>query len=283
MRSPSLPIADGLIARMAVRHRLNFGSMRLWGSFGFAAVSILSGIAWRQIGYRTMFLAAAAAVLPALLAARRLQEGEQALGNGRQSIRVLGQDKGMVILYTTAFLLGIAIFSTFTFSGVFMTQLGGSEFHIGLLFGLSALAEVPIMRSSGAIVHRLQGPKALLLAQALLLAALLGHALAWSPTALIVAGVVKGVGYGLLFVVMVQMPNDRAPAVWTSTAQSGFQATFLGLAPLLTTTLSGKLYDLWGGDLLYGLMTAVIGLSLILLLLAMRQNWFAPHSWEIDE
>ncbi|MAT98523.1 MAG: hypothetical protein CL608_15380 [Anaerolineaceae bacterium] len=282
MRSPSLPIADGVIARMAVRHRLNFGDMRLWGSFGFAAVSILSGIVWQQVGYRAMFLAAAVAMLPALFVARKLEEGELAVTNGRRSVLFLAQDKGLVILYVSAFLLGMAMFSTFIFGGVFISQLGGSETHIGLLFGLSALAEVPIMRRSGAIIRRLQGPQTLLLAMGILAVAMLGFALAWSPTVLIIAGAIKGLGYGLLFVVMVQLLNERAPEGWNSTAQSVFQAAFLGLAPLLTSALSGYIYDVWGADLLFGLMTAVICLSIILLLLAMRQNWFAPHHWEMN-
>lgn len=281
MRSPSLPIADGVIARMATRHKLNFGDMRLWGSFGFAAVSILSGIAWQQVGYRAMFVAAAVAMLPALFIARKLEEGELATGNGRRSVLFLAQDKGLVILYISAFLLGMALFSTYIFGGVFITQLGGNETHIGLLFGFSALAEVPIMRRSGAIIQRLQGPHTLLLAMGMLFLGLLGFALAWSPTTLIIASTIKGIGYGLLFVVMVQLLNERAPIGWNSTAQSVFQAAFLGLAPLLTSVLSGYIYDRWGADLLFGLMTAVIGLSMVLLLLAMRQNWFAPHEWEM--
>ncbi len=282
MRSPSLPIADGVIARMATRHRLNYGDMRLWGSFGFAAVSILSGMAWQRVGYSNMFLAAAVAVLPALFVAGKLEEGELAQGNGRRSVLVLAQDKGLVIIYTTAFLLGMALFSTFVFGGVFVTQLGGNETHIGLLFGLSALAEVPIMRQSGAIIKRLKGPQTLLLAMALLAVSMLGYALAGSPTALIVFSVIKGAGYGLLFVVMVQLLNERAPLGWTSTAQSVFQAAFLGLAPLLTSTLNGYIYDRWGPSLLFGIMTAVIGLSIVLLLLAMRKNWFAPHNWQLE-
>jgi PPP family 3-phenylpropionic acid transporter len=282
LRSPSLPIADGLIARMAVRHQLNFGSMRLWGSLGFAAVSIISGIVWQRTGYGFMFVAAAVAMLPALLIARRLEEGDVAVGNGRRSARFLAQDKGIVILIVSAFFLGMALFSTYTFIGVYVKHLGGNDTHIGLLFGLSALAEVPVMRYSGAIIQKLRGPRALLLAMVILFVAMLGNALAWSPLVLIVASTIRGVGYGLLFVVMVQLLNERAPEGWTSTAQSMFQAAFLGLAPLLTSALNGIIYDRWGGSLLFGLMTAVIGLSIVLLLLAMRQDWFAPHQWQFE-
>lgn len=282
LRSPSLPIADGLIARMAMRHRLSFGDMRLWGSLGFAAVSILSGIIWERTGYSFMFVVAAIAVLPALFVARSLEEGEVAVGNGRRSARFLMQDKGIVILIVSAFFLGMSLFSAYVFIGVYVKHLGGSDTHIGLLFGLSALAEVPVMRYSQAIIQKLQGPRTLLLAMLILFVSMLGNTLAWSPLVLIVANIVRGVGYGLLFVVMVQLLNERAPDGWTSTAQSMFQAAFLGLAPLLTSTINGIIYDSWGGSLLFGLMTAVIGISIILLLLAMRRDWFAPHTWQFE-
>ncbi|MCA9918757.1 MAG: MFS transporter [Anaerolineales bacterium] len=282
MRSPVMPLADGLIAHMAVRHRLNFGDMRLWGSLGFAAVSIISGIIWQRIGYSIMFVAAAIAVLPALFISRQLEEGEVAVGNGRRSARFLAQDKGMVILIVSAFFLGIALFGTYIFIGVYIKHLGGTDTHIGLLFGLSALAEAPIMRYSGAIIQKLQGSRALLLAMVLLFFATLGNALAWSPVSLIAFNVIRGIGYGLFVVVMVQVLNERAPEGWNSTAQAIFQAAFFGLAPLLTSPINGKIYDLWGGSLLFGLMTAVIGLSIILLLLAMRQDWFAPHNWQFE-
>lgn len=282
MRSPALPLTDGLIARMAAHHRLNFGDMRMWGSVGFGAVSILGGIVWQQTGYAPMFIAAAVLMLPTLFITQQLEEGEAAVGNGRRSTRFLAQDKGFVVLIICAFILGISLFSTYVFSGVYMTQLGGNDTHVGLLFGLSALAEVPVMRYSGKLIQRLQGPQTLLLSISILFFAILGHALAWSPWAFIGAGIVKGIGYGLLFVVLVQMLNDRAPDGWSSTAQSVFQAAFLGLAPLLTSALNGAIYDLWGGNLLFGLMTAVIGLSILLLLLAMRQNWFAPHEWQFS-
>ncbi|WP_420640622.1 MFS transporter [Candidatus Leptofilum sp.] len=281
-RSPALPVADGLIARMAARHRLNFGDMRLWGSLGFAAVSIISGIIWQRTGYQIMFVAAAVAMLPTLFIASQLEEGEIAVGNGRRSARFLAQDKGIVILVVTAFFLGIALFSTYVFIGVYVKHLGGNDTHIGLLFGLSALAEVPVMRYTGAIIQKLQGPRTLLLAMIILFVSMLGNALAWSPLVLIVANIIRGVGYGLMFVVLVQLLDERAPEGWSSTVQSMFQAAFMGLAPLLTSTANGVIYDLWGGALLFGLMTAVIGLSIVLLLLAMRWDWFAPHNWQFE-
>lgn len=280
VRSPAIPIADSMIARMATRRRLAYGRMRLWGSLGFAAVSILAGLLWQQVGYLPMFLVAAVAVLPALAIVSSLEEETTPTSASRRSARTLARDPGLVVLYAVALLAGISLFSTFVFNGVYVIALGGTEMHVGLVFGLSALAEVPIMRSSGRLIARLKGQNVLLLALGVLTLSLLGHALAWSPAALIAASAVKGVGYGLFFVVVVQLIDERAPQGWTSTAQAVFQACFLGLAPLSTSTLSGVIYDTWGPAALFGGMTAVLFLAILLLLFALRRRWFAPVTWQ---
>lgn len=283
VRSPAIPIGDSVIAQTAVRHRLRYGQMRLWGSLGFAIVSILAGVVWQRVGYRPMFWAAAAIAILPLLVVGLLEEGTAVPSKSRRSMRTLFQDRGIQILIFTAFLIGIAMFATFIFDGVYVVQLGGNETHVGLLFGLSALAEVPVMRASGQIIDRLQGERTLLLAMAVTLLAMVIHAIAWSPIVLIFASVLKGVGYGLFFVVMVQLLDERAPTGWSSTAQSLFQAAFLGLAPLLTSTLSGVIYDAWGPAALFAGLTAVVAVSMGLLLAAMARGWFAPHEWASSE
>jgi MFS transporter, PPP family, 3-phenylpropionic acid transporter len=50
------PIGDGLIARMASSNGLQFGRMRLWGSFSFASTSALFGLVYNSTGYLPMFV-----------------------------------------------------------------------------------------------------------------------------------------------------------------------------------------------------------------------------------
>jgi MFS transporter, PPP family, 3-phenylpropionic acid transporter len=54
-RSPASPIGDSLVARMAARHRLDFGAMRLWGSLSFAMVALACGALWQRVGFAAMF------------------------------------------------------------------------------------------------------------------------------------------------------------------------------------------------------------------------------------
>lgn len=277
IRSPTAPISDSLIARMASRHRLNYGSMRLWGSLGFATVAIGGGILWQRWGYAPMFVAAAVAMLPVLFLLRYMEPAGATAHAPTHSPRVLAQDPGLLTLYAGAFLMGMALYGTFVFGGVYIVGLGGNEMHVGMLFGLSALAEVPVMRASDQFIHRLGGVNALLLAYIIVATALLGFALAWSPVTLLLANTLKGVGYGLFFVVSVRLIDQRAPEMWSATAQALFSACVVGLAPLLSTTVSGVVYEYWGAETLFGGMTAVCGLAVTLLLLARRCSWLAPE------
>ena len=280
IRSPIIPIGDSLIAQMSSKHRLNYGGMRLWGSIGFAIVAVVAGLLWQAWSYRPMFLVAAVAIVPCLLISRQLEEGQVVVATTGRSIRILQRDPGLMLIYVGSFLIGIALYSTFVFGGIYVNDLGGTEAHVGLLFGLSAFAEVPVMQTADALMRRWQGPRTLLVSYIIIGLSLLGYALVQSPNALLVVNTFKGIGYGLFFVVNVRFIADRAPAEWTATAQAVFQACLVGLAPLTTTILSGYVYEQAGPSLLFGSMAAVTGMSIALLLWGMHRGWFAPVDWD---
>jgi len=269
-RSPTSPIGDGLIAEMAVTHRLSYGAMRLWGSLGFAVVSIIGGLAWQQVGYGPMFFVAALTAVPCVLLITHLEEKPVHDRQPSGSVWQLLQDPGLLTLFTIAFLGGVSLISTFIFGGIFMAQLGGTRVHVGLMFGLSALAEVPIMLASDRIMRRLSAPGTMLLALVVIATAVYGYALAQTPNILLAAAILKGVGYGLFFVTIVHLINQRTPDAWKSTAQAIMAACFVGLAPLFTSALSGYVFDEWGGLVMFtGTATfSIVGIALMVLALA---------------
>ncbi|MBE2219951.1 MAG: MFS transporter [Anaerolineae bacterium] len=276
VRSPTSPISDSLIASMASRHGLSFGRMRMWGSAGFALVSILCGILWTQMGYGPMFATAMLMALPAIFVSGKLESGPTANPQERGPVKELLRDPGMVTLFVISFLMGAALLSTYIFGGIYMRQMGGNEFMMGLMFGLSALVEVPVMHFSGNIINRLTSTHTMALSLAILALSIFGFALASSPEMLIMAGLLKGVGFALYFVTLVRLLDERAPDEWKSTAQAISGACFVGLSPLVTSALFGYIFDTWGGDALYMAATLMAGTAVLLMGLAIFKNWFAP-------
>jgi PPP family 3-phenylpropionic acid transporter len=271
--SPVIPLADSIIARMSLRHGLNYGSMRLWGSVGFALTAVGCGALWERLGFRMMFVIASISLFFVLFLASRLLEESPAssIRQDNPSFREIGQDGGLLILLVTSFFVGASINTSIIFDGIYMSSLGGTGALIGLMFSLAACGELPMMYYRDAIARRLSGPKTLLLSYGLFIMAFSGYALAWHPWMLLCMAMIKGLGFGLFFVSAVQFLNERVPESWASTVQSLFAASTFGLAPLIAAPLGGELYDRFGPKAVFvGGSLFVTGAALIMLVAMLK-------------
>ena len=249
--SPMMSVGDGMIARMATRHRIDYGKLRLWGSLSFAAAAFVCGALWEWWGFEAMFIVTSVLTLPVLWAATGLEESTpvavvEGVQTSSPTLRDVRRDRGLITLLVAVSLVGIAEGMYGTFSGVYMDYLGGSQFLVGALFGLSALAEPLVMHYSGAIFHKLGKPVSILLAYALVGIAFLGYGLVRQPGLVLAFAMLKGAGFALYFVGNVSLIDERAPEAWTSTLQSLMNAATRGLAPLITNPLGGWLADSMG-------------------------------------
>lgn len=273
-RCPVGPIGDSLIARMAVRHRLDFGGMRLWGSLGFALVATAFGAIWQRAGYTWMFPAAALLFVPSVLAATRLEEGPVIERGARRPLRDVTRDRGLMVILAATFLVGGSLGMDGGFQGIYVEYLGGGGFLVGALFGVSAFSELPAMRFATALARRLGPAATLLLAYALLEVNYIGFALARAPLLLVPLTIIKGVGFGVYFINTVRLIDERTPPEWASTVQALMNAGAAGLAPLLASLLGGVLIDLFGPPAIYVACLVLISLAMLTLGVAAARGVF---------
>ncbi|MDQ3249528.1 MAG: MFS transporter [Chloroflexota bacterium] len=285
-RGPITPIGDSLISRMAERHGLNFGSMRLWGSLGFAIISTTAGLFWAAWGATVMFAVAGLLFLPVIGLTLLLEEGVPVEHHLRRPLRELLRSPALRVLLATSFLMGAAMSIVFNFEGIYLQTLGGSQFMIGLLFGLIALCELPPMYFAALLRRRLGGAQTLLLAYGLLGASYLGLGLVTTPAWLLADAVLQGFGFGLFFVSAIQLLNDLTPPEWSSTAQALFNACAFGLSWLIATPLGGWGYDQVGPGALFTISGLLVVVAMLLLIAAMSRGLFAqpppPNSLIVD-
>ncbi len=250
-RSPVIPLSDSLIAPMAVRYQLDFGSMRLWGSLFFTATAVGLGGLWQRAGFETMFLVSGLAFAPVVLAALLLEEPR-----GHPAIPTPGLkdiprarfvfDPGVLFLLAGTFLIIAALFMSGTFGAVYVTGLGGSPSLVGALMGLAALGEAPGMFFGLRIARRLGDTTTLLIAYALMALGLAGYTFSTLPGVLLAFAVLRGVGFGVILVCTITIINHRAPPNMASTYQGILSSACWGLAPLLGGPVSGWIYQAHG-------------------------------------
>jgi PPP family 3-phenylpropionic acid transporter len=274
VRSPVLPLADGLMARMASRNSLNFGAMRLWGSIGFATAAIIGGAIWQRAGYLPMFMAGSLLFLPSAWVAGALEEGRarHETAPSPQSVRVLFQDSGFVILLVATFFVGIGMGMGITYEGIYMDRLGGNGLLIGLLLGLAAYSEIPIMLFSDRIRAKVGGIKTLLLAYGLFAFAYLGYSWATAVWVPLIFALFKGMGIGLYITATVRIVDERIPEEWSATAQSLVTASMMGVAILVASLAGGAVMDGWGVTAVFRVGSFSIMLAMLLVLIAKQRG-----------
>ncbi len=266
--NPFFSVSDGLVARMAQRNGMNFGAMRLWGSFGFAVSALVCGWLWRGLGYRTMFIVAGVLfLLPAALLGL-VEEGPMVPAGERKPASYLLRDRGLLLLLAAALFSGIANALSGIFSGIYARSLGGSNLLVGAMFSISALAELPTMFYSNRIADRFGQTKVTLGSYVVMGLAFAGYALVRDPALLLVLCAIKGLGYGVWLTATIRSVVRRTAEEWASTAQSLLTIVWAGLAALVAGPLGGLVHDSLNPAAVFLLAAGSLGVAAVVLVFA---------------
>ncbi len=270
--APFQSIADGLVARMALRNQLNYGAMRLWGSVGFAVSAAACGALWQKLGAGSMFLVSGLLfVLPVLLVGL-LEEGVPVHAEERQPVSHLLRDSGLVLLLVAALLAGIGGSLSATFSGIYARSLGGGNLLVGAMFSISALAELPTMFYSNRLADRFTEPKVLVASYLIMAAAFVGYWLVSDPWLLLGLCAIKGLGYGAWLTVTIRSAIRRTADHWASTAQAMLTVCVMGVAPLVAGPLGGLVHDSISPAAVFVFAAGALGLAGLVVVSAVRSG-----------
>ena len=270
--SPVMSIADSLIVNMATNNRLNYGSMRLWGSIGFAASATIFGIVWQRYRFEPMFLIGSLLMVPLFISAGTLDEGKN-LGSGEYvPILSIFKDPGLVILILVSFLMGISNALSMSYEGIFVTTLGGGNMVVGMMIGVSGVSEILTMQNGQAIAKRLRNANTLILSLVVMGISNVGYVLAGSPLLMVPMAALKGLGFGLFFINIVRIVHERAPKDWVTTAQSLRAVAMFGVAQLVAGPLGGLVLDHISPSAIFVIGAVALGMGVFLVWIAKQQK-----------
>lgn len=265
--SPIGPLSDSLTFRITAEANQSFGSIRLFGSIGFALTALLSGWILDRFGFgitRNVFLFyGIIALLGSVFLKDTTVSSKKITLNG---LRRLFQHHDYVRFLVLVLVLSIPHRINDGFLGVYVQSLGGSTQLVGLSWFFATLSEAIFM---GLSFRYLKDEKELVL----IATASFLYCVRWAFTALL--GSAVGVAYlqlfhGLTFAVYYlaafHYVDKIIPEEWKATGQTIFAAVFFGLAGMIGSILGGWVFDHYGGHTLYTSMIALSGFGLILTL-----------------
>ena len=236
-----------------------FGSIRLWGSLGWAAVAPLAGLLIERMGlyvpfagYAVMLVAAVVALFFVRGSSKPKTEAQKAARVPvRRMIRMLGQSRTMIGVAIAFSIIWITTMGRSQFETLYMTQLGAHAGLIGIANTVSALFEVPFMLLADRLIRRHGSGRILRISMLAQAAAFLPVILFPSIPSFFALRIMASIALSLNVPSYYNYLVESAPEGQGGTVISLFDVTLRSGVSLVAAPLAGFLFDLFGAYWLY--------------------------------
>ncbi|RHB51698.1 MFS transporter [Exiguobacterium sp. AM39-5BH] len=240
-----IPLVDMMTLDYTARVKIDYGSIRLFGSAGFAvAVFVMGRISDTTWGLSSTFLLSAIILTIGALFVRSISEQEPKQAHTTAPFHWSAVLNGPFIAFLVGGMLVFGpIYANNYYFGIYVTSIGGSTTLVGTLFLVAVLCEIPFMKVAYQIVSRLGTVN--VLAGAALVSALRNGWLALEPSIWVVwiLAIVQGLVVGLLIPVALQFVRSLVSRHVVSTAIGVYMAITSGLATAGFNLLSGVIIE----------------------------------------
>lgn len=249
------PLSDALALATTGATRSGFGSVRVWGSIGWAFVVLLSGWLIERHGFMAGFVGGAVTLLISTVLIQRVNMGNSrpgALSRPRQAgfkATALNQlrNPAMIGLALMLIFIGFGNNGVNQFETVFLDQLGAKESLIGIASMVSSVVEIPGMFWADHLVRK-RGAHTVLSISMLMNVALRGLVLAFPSIPMIIAErAVGGISFSFYTVALVKYISGQTEEHETATALALYTVTLASFINILAGPVAGAAYDLFGG------------------------------------
>lgn len=267
------PLSDVVALAVTKQGRAGYGSVRLWGSLGWAVTALLGGWLIEQTGLFTMFAGYAITGLAsiALLAWLQLPRWGQpqpdrtvaapAAHSWRTRFAAWGRDRTLLGLTGALSILWFALNVVRQFEPVFLDQLGAGETIIGLASTIGAVVELPAMLWVDRLGRHFSSGSLLRLSFLLYIAVALSVVITPTVPVILFSHVIDGVAYSFFAVALVLFVSEVASERQVTTTMAIFTVTLPAIVRMISGPVGGWVFDVRGPYALYiiGAIGAALG------------------------
>jgi PPP family 3-phenylpropionic acid transporter len=274
--APVFPLSDAQAYGIS-NEKEGFGSIRLWGSLGWAITAFVGGWMVTRAGLVSIFIGYAVLYLVCIIVLGLIvlpPKKPLPSGEVRVPFRVV-----LKSLVSRRVLLGLTIALTlfwlsnngrYQFETLYMKELGASEQLIGWAYTYPALLELPIMLWADRLVRKYGAGAVLSVSLLIEAVALLAIVIFPGIPAILLMRFLSGLYYSFYAIASVAYAVENAPEGQGATILSLYYVTLNAVIALATAPLSGMLFDRAGAYPLY--IIAAIGTLLAWLALTISQQ-----------
>lgn len=259
--SPVGALGDSLAQRQADLLNISFGSIRTWGSIGFALSSLLIGqlldiygvafMRWPYLLFGTILL----------IIAFQIEDIKKT--SNEQSVQ-LKDLKTLIANKPFMYFLLIMMFITIThrandsFIGLFITELGGSESLVGVGWFIALVSEALIFAFAYLWFKKERALFFIILASVLYTVRWILFGFSNDPLIVLIGQLLHGLTFGIFYLSSLDYVTRLIPHTLKSTGHLIFYSVFFGVSGIIGSVGGGLLIDHLSGNVLYftlGLMS----------------------------
>ena len=255
------PLSNITVLAITKGEKSGFGSVRLWGSIGWAVAAPISGWIIERAGLASTFVGYAVCMAFGAVAMQLTRPGASVPAEParerapkppvREVLRGLARSRSMVGLALALGVFWLAMQGRYQFETLYMKELGASEGLIGVA-NVLALLEIPGMLWADRLVHRL-GPGRALRLSFLLQTLTLGLVVGLPGLYMLIAfrAISSAAAFSLYTVASIAYASEGAPAGQSATVMALYFITLRAVINLAAAPLAGLVYDRGGPYPLY--------------------------------
>lgn len=265
--APIQPLMDSLATNISRENGGNYGSIRIWGSLGFASSSLAIGFIIGKIGVQYLWVIYIIIIIISFILALSLSDSKAA----RKPVTAEGFKKAFknpkyVGILIAVLFIAIPHRMNDSMLALYMKSLGATEGQVGLAWTFSALSEVPVIAIMYLLMRKLPLLALISIAGSFYSIRWLLYGFITEPFLLVITQAMHSVTFAIFMVATLQYIASIIPPEMLATGQTGYFATFTGIASIIGSSAGGYLMQYYGGGLIYklGSISALIGTSIVL-------------------
>lgn len=261
-----VPLSDALALRISAARRAGYGSIRVFGSAGWAVIAFFSGWLFQYTGlvagfYGGAIMMAVSALLllfvptsdaTALPESRVRQEG-----GVLNAARTVWRTRALSGLALALIVRGILSDGHLQFGSIYMEQLGATTMAIGLASTVQAMVELPCMFLTDRVVRRIGATRTLLVSFLIAGGKLMLVLVYPSVPTIFATRAIEGLAFSLYAIGLINYVTGRSPSAQMATLLALFTVTLTAFIQILGAPIGGVVFDLAGAYWLYAL--ALVG------------------------
>lgn len=258
--SPVGALSDSLAQRQADNLNVSFGSIRTWGSIGFAFSSLMIGeflnifgiqfIVWPYISFGLILL---------IIVFKTADVKSDSAPARFSDVKLLMTNKPFITFLILMMFITITHRVNDSFIGLYIAELGGSERFVGVSWFVSLISEATVFALAFIWFKRKNALNFIVLASFVYVVRWLLFSFVDNPIHIIGLQVLHGFTFAIFYLAALYFVTRLIPKMLKATGHLFFYSVFFGVSGIIGSLGGGIIIDLFNGEILY-FMNGIVAL-----------------------